>query len=364
MRTHVIKLSAVLAFVAFTAYTPAAAPPMATSTTGPALQSIGPLTFGADGTLFAADTRAAAIFALDLGAQADGAASGTAAVPNIDQKIAAMLGAGAGDIAIADLKVHPRTHNSYVSVMRGQGPSAKPALIRVDGAGKLTLVSTESLQFTSVTLPNPQATSGDARNDRSQAITQLAFTNGHLFVAGLSNEEFASKLWSIGYPFTKADRGTSVEIYHGNHQQLETRAPIYAFIPYTINNQPYLIASYTCTPLVKFPIGDLKPGQKYRGTTIGEMGAGNRPLDMIIYKKNGAEFLLMANTSRGVMKASTAPFVTGAPITTPVVEETKGVPYTTVASLNGTRQLDLLDATHAVVIQGSNSLNLATPELP
>ena len=73
-------------------------------------------------------------------------------------------------------------------------------------------------------------------------------------MAGLSNEEFASKLWSVAYPFAKADNGTSVEIYHGNHQQLETRSPVYAFVPYTIDNQPYIIGAYLCTPLVKFPV--------------------------------------------------------------------------------------------------------------
>jgi sugar lactone lactonase YvrE len=42
------------------------------SGTNPSLKSIGPLAFGPDGTLFAADTQAAAIFALDLGAAAKG----------------------------------------------------------------------------------------------------------------------------------------------------------------------------------------------------------------------------------------------------------------------------------------------------
>ena len=77
-------------------------------------------------------------------------------------------------------------------------------------------------------------------------------------------------------------------------------------MPYTINNQQYLIAGYTCTPLVKFPIADLKPGEKVRGTTIAEFGAGNRVLDMIVYKQGGQEFLLTANNSRGVMKIPTA----------------------------------------------------------
>lgn len=364
MRNSLITLSAVLVVVALTAYAPTAAPPLATVATGPTLQSLGSLSFGPDGTMFAADTQAATIYALDLGAQAQGSMPGTADVANLDQKIAGMLGTAAKDITITDLKVHPRTHNSFVAVMRGQGPSARPALFRVDGAGKVALVSTDSVQYTSVALPNPAAASPDARGNRAQSITQLAFTNGRVFVAGLSNEEFASKLWSVGYPFTKADNGTSVEIYHGNHSQLETRAPIYAFVPYTLKSQPYIIASYTCTPLVKFPISDLKPGQKYRGTTIGEFGAGNRPIDMILYTKGGQEFLLMSNTSRGVMKVSTAPFASAPAITTPVTAETGGVPYDKVTSMTAVRQLDLLDATHSVVIAGTTSVNLSAVELP
>ena len=54
----------------------------------------------------------------------------------------------------------------------------------------------------------------------------MAFIDGRLFVAGLSNEEFASKLRSVPYPFAAVDNGTSVEIFHGNHGQLETRSPV------------------------------------------------------------------------------------------------------------------------------------------
>ena len=63
---------------------------------GPALQSVGPMTFGPDGMLFAADTTAATIYALDLGAQANGGKAGAADVAAIDQKIAAMLGTERG----------------------------------------------------------------------------------------------------------------------------------------------------------------------------------------------------------------------------------------------------------------------------
>ena len=138
----------------------------------------------------------------------------------------------------------------------------------------------------------------------------MAFVDGKLIVAGLSNEEFASKLRSIAYPFAAADPGTSVEIFHGNHGQLETRSPVYTFVPYTIDSKPHLIAGYTCTPLVKFPMTACSPATKVVGTTIAELGAGNRPIDMIVYKKDGKEFLLMSNTSRGVMKIPTGRFGT------------------------------------------------------
>ncbi|MGB7218648.1 MAG: hypothetical protein WBD07_07555 [Vicinamibacterales bacterium] len=361
MRISLVKLSAVLAFVALTAYAPAAAPPMAVPAVGPTLASLGPMVFAADGTMFAGDTQAATVFALDLGAQANGGAPGTADVANINQKIAAMLGTDVAQIAITDLAVHPRTRNSYISVMRGQGAAAKPALVRVDGAGQITLVATDTLNYTSVALPN----SAEAANQRRQTITDLAFANGRVFVAGLSNEEFASKLYSVGYPFTKADTGTSVEIYHGNHRRLETRSPIQTFIPYTIANQQYIIASYTCTPLVRFQVSQLSTGAKFRGETIGEFGAGNQPLDMIRYQKDGKDFLLMSNSSRGVMKVPTATFGSAAVITSPVETETGGVPYEKVTTMTGVTQLDLLDANRSIVISGTPAaLNLSAVALP
>jgi hypothetical protein len=360
MRTSLTKFAAALTFVALTAYAPAAAPPAAVVSVGPTLSSIGPLAFGPDGTLYAVDPETATIFALELGAAAAAGSPGTASVPNLDQKIAAMLGTGAGEISIADLAVNPVTHNSYVSVMRGQGNGAKPALLRVDGAGAVAVVPTDALKFSSVKLPNAAANSG-----RTQVITQLAFSNDRLFVAGLSNEEFASKLWSVPYPFNKADNGTSVEIFHGSHGRLETRSPVYAFVPYTVDNQPYIIGAYLCTPLVKFPVAALKPGAKFRGTTIAELGSGNRPIDMILYKKNGKEFLLMSNTRHGVMKIATDRFATEPGITAPVAGETAGVSFEAINTMTGVVQLGLLDAQHSVVItKAASGLNLTPIVLP
>src|SRR5262245_28422733 len=331
---------------------------------GAVMQSIGPLAFAPDGTLFAADNKAATIYALDLGAQASGAKAGAADVSGIDQKIAGMLGTDAAAIQVTDLAVHPKTHNAYIAVMRGAGADAKPALLRVDGDGVVTPIALDTVTFTSVALSNAPASAEGRRNPRAESVTDMALVSGKLIVAGLSNEEFASKLRSFAYPFAAADAGTSVEIFHGNHGQPETRAPVYTFIPYSIDGKPYVIASYTCTPLVKFPVDSLN-GSKVLGTTIAELGAGNRPLDMILYKKDGKEFLLMSNNSRGVMKIPTASFGTATPITAKVTTETSGIAYETIASMKGIEQMDLLDAQRSIVLARANgALNLSAVALP
>jgi hypothetical protein len=115
------------------------------------------------------------------------------------------------------------------------------------------------------------------------------------------------------------------------------------------------VAGYTCTPLVKFPIASLTAGQKIVGTTMAELGAGNQPLDIITYEKDGHGYLLMSNTRRGVMKIPTASFGAAAPITAPVPEGTAGVPFETVATMVNVEQLDRLDAGRTVVIARAES---------
>ncbi len=366
MKHSSAKLVVLLGFVVATSWAPSSARAIAESGQGPSLTSIGPLTFSADGTLFAADNLAASVYSLDLGTHGAGATPGAKGLDSVDQALAAMLGTAASEITITDLAVHPRSHNAFVSVMRGQGANATPVLFRIDGAGKVDLVPLQTLKFSKVELPNaPTANAAGRRNPRADTVTDMALTDGKLWIAGLSNEEFASKLRAIPYPFNTVDQGASVEIFHGNHAAVETRSPVYTFVPYSVNGQANLIAGYLCTPLVKFPISGLKAGEKVRGTTIAELGAGNRPIDMLLYKKNGADFLLMSNTSRGVMKISTRDFGTAPAITAPVTTPTGGVPYETVASMRGIEQMDLLDAQNSIVIaRAQTGLNLQVVPLP
>src|SRR5215510_5740433 len=100
MRAFLIKatfpLTALLVLYGLNAWysvSPAAAP--AVTGTSPAPKSIGPLTFGPDGTLFAADNQAALLFALDVSQPSDGEVAGVKDIAGLDAKIAAMLGTAA-----------------------------------------------------------------------------------------------------------------------------------------------------------------------------------------------------------------------------------------------------------------------------
>ena len=92
-----------------------------------------------------------------------------------------------------------------------------------------------------------------------------------------------------------------------------------------IDDEVNLLAAYTCTPLVRIPISDLKPETKVKGTTIAELGNRNRPLDMVVYQKDDKDFALMANSTRGVMKIDLATAGSQAELTERV-RGTAGVP--------------------------------------
>ena len=92
-----------------------------------------------------------------------GGAPGTKDVAGIDQKIAALLGTDAASITVTDLAIHPKTKNAFIAVMRGQGADAKPALVRVDGDGKLEAVALDKLKHTKAALPNAPAATTDGR---------------------------------------------------------------------------------------------------------------------------------------------------------------------------------------------------------
>jgi hypothetical protein len=324
----------------------------------PDMKSAGALTFGPQGILFVADTQGATIFAIDTEDRTASKSTDRPKVEGIDEKIASILGTEAKQLLFNDMAVNPISGNTYLSMSRGKGNDAKPAIVKVDRSGKVSDLALKDVKFSKVTLPNASDKS------RKDAITCLAFVKDKLYVAGLSNEEFASKLRSIPFPFADADKGTSIEMFHGSHGRIETASPIRTFIPFDIGNETNLLAAYTCTPLVKVPVSDLKPGEKVKGVTVAELGNMNVPLDMVVYNKDGKRYILIANSRRGLMKVSTDGIEKVEPINAKVADKA-GLTYETIKGAEGIMQLDAFDKEHALVlIKKGESYNLETIALP
>ncbi len=334
----------------------------------PDLKSAGQLAFGPEGILFAADTKGAAIFAIATDDTTPAVGSHPLKVEAINQKVAALLGTSAEEVLLEDLAVNPISHNAYLAVSRGRGAEATPVIVRVKLNGKLETVPMDNVKFSKAVLPDAPVegvVGGGQRqsNPRQESITDIAFLEDRVLIAGLSNEEFSSTLRAIPFPFKTVANGTSVEIYHGSHGRFETKSPVRTFVPFKVGNEPSLLAAYTCTPLVRIPLSELKPGAKIKGTTVAELGNRNRPLDMIVYQKGGKDYILMANSSRGVMKITTDNIDKTEPILAPVPDK-KGLSYETVAGWTGIEQLDRLDDQLALVVRRGEDKQLNLESLP
>jgi hypothetical protein len=302
--------------------------------------------------LFIGDSKSASVFAIATNDNQKNEKGTAVELKKFDLKIAAALGTTVENISIQDIAVNPTSKKIYVAVQLNDGSSA---LLRIEGEN-LVAVNLKNIDYASVAVANAPAE--DAKDQRGRplrgnSITDLGFYDGKVFVTGLSNQEFSSSFRSIPFPFTKQQDQSSLEIYHAAHKQYETFAPIRTFTASEINGKKYLIASFTCTPLVLFPLDELKPGKHVKGRTVAEMGSGNSPLDMITMKKGNESFLLMANSSRPVFKVKYKSIENfQGSLTTPVEESyaTAGVDFVSLPVMNVV-QLEKLDEAQFIVLQ-------------
>jgi hypothetical protein len=316
------------------------------------LTSAGPLAFGPDGILFVADSAGAQIVAIDT-KDTKPASKASINVEGVDAKIAALVGVPADQIVINDVVVNPISRNAYVSASRGKGPDAAPLIARVETTGNVNMLSLDSAPNQEVSLVDaPQPNANARQNQRMQTITDMNYVNGNLMVAGLSNEEWSSALRSIPFPFKSAEKGATLQIWHSSHGRYETQSPIRTFVPYSISGQQYVLAAYTCTPLVKIPVSELKPGAQVKGAEIADLGAGNQPLDMVPYKKDGHDYILIANTSFGVVKLKADKIETYPTISEPQRTDVAGVPYDKVSGLENVQHITALDSSNVLVMTG------------
>lgn len=348
------------------------------------LSSAGALAFDDADTLFVGDAKAGLVHAFDLGdtlvdqsAYQLGRAQtfeGRTIFNNLDVEIAAILGVEPGQVVINDMVVHKPSKQVFLSVHRGHGPDAEAVIVSVNN-GALELVDLAAADHSSMSVgPVPtSATLEFGQPLNTLAITDIDYYQGELLVAGVSNEEFSSKLRRMPFPFTNEISTSAIEIWHAVHAQYETRAPIITQTVAELDGVATLIAIYACTPIVKIPLSELTDGAEVKGTMIGEMGFGNTPLDIVPYVNawDGSSNVVVTNTNRSAASLSLAGLAAAE-----AMPEGEGVqPVFSVAGvdqfplpMSGTMHLDTLDENYAVVVRTSpedpRNIQLHTIPLP
>jgi hypothetical protein len=347
-----------------------------------ALDSAGILAFGPGNVLFVGDIKGATVHAFTLRATdftpqniAMGNAhnfEGRDLISGIDVKLGALLGTKPDQILINDMIVHQPEKQIFLSVQRGRGPTAAPVIVKVNN-GQLEVLNLDGLPHSKIAIANEpdKQTLEFGQRERSLAITDIKYYNGEIFVTGVSNEEFASTLYRIHYPFDNRVSTSTVEIWHSVHAEFETRAPIIRHLIHEVKGEPYLFAVYACTPLVRIPLAALKDGAHVRGDTIGELGYGSTPIDMLTYAdpSDHRDYLLVTNNMRGATRIAIADLdeATPMPVNVPNNFGPAGIAQYSLP-VTGAQHLALIDPQWAVEIRrypaDANRLDLHTLPLP
>ena len=266
------------------------------------------LAFGPENVLFIGDSKNATIHAVRTNARElkDPAPFN---MEGLDITIGGKLNLNPRDVVIKDMKIHPVSQEAYIAVKKGHQPEAKSVvLIASPLSPELRFLAVTSSNSTQVKINNPASSEVVFWKETPAtelSITDLDYYDGFLYVAGLTNAEFASTVRKVTYPFSDSQESVnSIEIYHAVHTQMETRAPIRTMLFDELDGEPTMIASYTCTPLVTIPTAAIESGADVKGNTIAELGYGNAPIDMVTLmtqemdgsmKKN----LLVTHVNRG-----------------------------------------------------------------
>ena len=168
MRRYVSLFTAVAMSIA-TQYSPAA-DQWGLNTGKAEIQSATSLAFGPEDILFVGDAKSAAVFAIATGNTKGDAASASINLTDVGASLGSLL--NAKTVTVSDLAVNPGTGTAFLAVTADE----KPAIVQVDGGGKMTVLDTSNIRFAKADLKNAPEDKvvGEgrrARNNRPDTIT-------------------------------------------------------------------------------------------------------------------------------------------------------------------------------------------------
>jgi hypothetical protein len=297
------------------------------------VRSVSRIEFGPDNLLFVADWKDASVHAIEVSVPP---AKPAKAFNLLDLQVAMERALGTRTFAVEDLKGRPETGEVYLAI--SYGPQSLPAILAVSADGSIHKIDLSKEAGPAIALrdvPARDLTFWNNIPERSLTVSDMRWHDGKLYVAGLSNQTFASTLRVIDWKSRGTQALTSVGIFHTSHDQMETRAPIRTMSFVTLDGVDYLIAAYMCTPLVAIPVADLKDGAHITGKTIAELGYGNTPIDMVTYSApdetgKPTDYLTVTNVNRNAATISLASLT--AAVARPGL--TKDVPWSVITGVD------------------------------
>src|SRR5581483_3775203 len=210
--------------------------------------------------------KGAQIIAVDTG---DNAAKGSAhaTIANIDEKLAGRIGTKPSGIETLHLAVNPASGVAYIAVRKQDDKTC--LILTADGNGKIDEFALDNVKYARLALPAGEKAT-------MVKVTDIAWADDRVLVAGRANDQFASKIFSIPAPLEHEAKAAfaSTETYHVAHGKWETRAPMQTILPYEEDGKRYLVGAFTCTPLVKYPLDEIKADAKVKGISMVELGQG------------------------------------------------------------------------------------------
>jgi hypothetical protein len=245
------------------------------------IRSVSRITFGPANTLFVADWAQSKVFALTL-PDDDANADKPFNLRDLDGPLQKAV--GSAEVTLQDIAMRPGSNEVYVAA--SVGPKKRPAILAVKADGSVRALDLPQVAATSAGLdkaPDASLTFWDTIPGRSFTVTDMKWHDGKLYLAGLSNQSFASTLRILAYPFGTGKAMASIKMYHTSHDQMETRAPIRAMAFVELEGKATLLAAYLCTPLVTIPLEALTNGAHVKAKTIAELGDAGTPSDLVPY---------------------------------------------------------------------------------
>ena len=338
----------------------------------PKIKTIDSIAFGPDGLLLiGSGTR---VVTVETGDAKEGAAWNKTEIANIDQVLAGKLGLTAKDLEFKKLAVNPASKKAYVAIRSLK--NNQYAILTIDGAGKVAEFSLDDVKFMSYPL---------AVGDKAVTkITDLTWAGKRIVVATQAGDTFGSRVFAINPAAKDGLTSFSTETFHTGHNRMETKAPIICLMPYEEDGKATVVGSFTCTPIVKYSLEEMRPEAKVKGVTVLELGQGNTPRSMFAYEKGGKKYVLVSVAKNKAPTSGSPSSYWVARVDAEMLKETAkvnekalwregakgakttaGDRVTVVDDYAGVHQMDKLSATQALVIrEEKGSFTLRALNLP